>query len=316
MKTHLLRAFIPLVSLLILTSPARAWWGPGHELATRQAVRWMDGAVPAFMVEGQATLVHLCVDPDMMRDKTMPALRDVEAPDHYFDAELMPGFTDDLAALPPTRHAYLKLIAKHDTSARDAGTLPYALLEWTERLTYAFAEHRRFPDDPIVQQKCLLYAGLLAHYAQDASQPLHLTVEFDGRLNDKGKTSETGIHEKIDSLPNRLTLDDLPRPHAAVEEAEAATIVAFDSLTEGVRQHLIASRALLDATYAIEPALPPAMDRKPLEGDVKTYAVERVDAAARFTARLIVTAWANSKSVELPDWHRRPLPPADAKHAE
>lgn len=319
-------ACLVVFTLLSVCTPAQAWWAPGHELATRQAVRWLDGTVPRFMVEGEATLVHLSIDPDMMRSKAMPALRDVEAPDHYFDAELMPGFTEDLAALPPTRNEYLKSLAKHDVAARDAGTLPYALLEWTERLTYAFAEHRRFPDDPIVKQKCLLYAGLLAHYAQDACQPLHLTIEFDGRLNDKGKTGETGIHEKIDSLPNRLTLSDLVRPvHFKDKNGNAikgkegnllAPDLAFESLFDGVREQMIATRKLLDKAYELEAALPPAMDMEPLEGKVREFAVDRVETGGRFTARLIITAWVNSEKVELPDWHRKPLPELKASHSE
>ena len=53
-------------------------------------------------------------------------------------------------------------------------------------LAVAFAEYRKWPDNPMIQHKCFLYAGFLAHYAQDMCQPLHLTINFDGLGNPTG----------------------------------------------------------------------------------------------------------------------------------
>ena len=75
----------------------------------------------------------------------------------------------------------------------------YAVAEWTEKLALAFAQHRRWPENTLVQAECLLTAASLAHYAQDLCQPLHTSVHFDGRALEGGKSPRSGIHEKKSS---------------------------------------------------------------------------------------------------------------------
>jgi hypothetical protein len=87
-----------------------------------------------------------------------------------------------------------------------SATLPYAIAEWTERLSIAFAEHRKYPANPYIQNKCLVYAGFLAHYAQDLCMPLHTTIHHDGRANPDGSTPKTGIHPRVDSLVEKLDM--------------------------------------------------------------------------------------------------------------
>ncbi len=74
--------------------------------------------------------------------------------------------------------------------------------------------------------KCLVYAGRLAHYAADLEQPLHTTVDYDGRTqaakdakNKTFKSPHTGIHTKVDALPTKMPYDQLfkdplPAPQA------------------------------------------------------------------------------------------------------
>ena len=80
------------------------------------------------------------------------------------------------------------------------GLLPYAIAETTYMLSLALAEHHRWPDNQAIQSKCLVYAGLLSHYAEDACMPLHATVHWDGRVLPNGQSPRTGIHSRVDGL--------------------------------------------------------------------------------------------------------------------
>ena len=155
-----------------LCGTAHAWWGGGHEILTRASVRALPGAMPAFLRRGEDLTAHVANDADLFKNRAVPQLADAEAPEHFFDIERL-----SRRSVPDTRYAFIRACAERGLDPSKVGLLPYAVAEWTERLTIAFAEHRRWPDDPRVEQKCLVYAGMLAHYAEDLCQPLHVTAD-------------------------------------------------------------------------------------------------------------------------------------------
>ena len=141
-----------------------AWHTQGHIEATSLAVPAAQDQLPPFFAEGIETIKHCSVDPDVFKFRTdATTLYRTEAPDHYFDLELF-----DSNALPDTRQDFTWWCVRKGKSASYVGTLPYAVTDWTYRLAIGLAEYRRWPDNPAIQTKCLVYAGILAHYAQDA----------------------------------------------------------------------------------------------------------------------------------------------------
>jgi len=145
--------------VLTATASARAWHDPGHAKATSTAVAACRAKLPGFFGAGAATIAHCALDPDAFtRPIAPPELHSAEAPEHYFDIELLQG-TD----VPPDRYAFIALCAAKQIPPPKIGLLPYAVAEWTQRLTVTFAEHRKWPNDPHIRAKCLVYAGLLAH---------------------------------------------------------------------------------------------------------------------------------------------------------
>ena len=187
---------------LIFTTPVWAWWGGGHDILTQASVK----APPrrdARIFQGplKKMVAHCAYDPDISKEQGTPHARQAEYGEHYIDIELFGEHP-----IPEGRDAHLKLCAELGLEPRKVGTLPYALAEWTERLAVAFAEYRKWPDNPMIQNKCFLYAGFLAHYAQDMCQPLHLTVNFDGIKQPDGTRLHQGIHEKVDSAIELLAL--------------------------------------------------------------------------------------------------------------
>jgi hypothetical protein len=246
--------------------------------------------LPAFFRRGADRLSHCSADPDVFSEKVHPELRAAEGPQHYVDLELLKG-----AELPPTRPGFVALCAKLRVDPYKVGFLPYTVTEWAQRLTMAFAEHRKWPADPHIQAKCLVYGGLLAHYAQDACQPLHTTIHFDGRARPDGTSPRTGIHAKVDDL--------LHAPSADAREV-ARKAVGYERLFQAVCRQIAASHALVGRVYELADQVPD-MGKPLAKGPLSRLIGERRAAAASFTASLYLTAWRNSAKVKLPEWHRR-----------
>ena len=142
------------------SGPALAWWVDGHAAQSRAAVLSLPDGVPGFFVDGRGTIAYFAADPDLAKNPNLSLLRDAERPEHYLDLELLDG-----RQLPNTRAGLIELCAELNVEPSQVGSVVYAIAEWTERLTLAFAEHRKWPDVEPLRLKCLLYAGLLAHYA-------------------------------------------------------------------------------------------------------------------------------------------------------
>lgn len=292
--------FLCLVCVLMCCPCAWAWHDDGHVFISRLAVDHLPDELPAFFrdAEGRQTIAHVSVDPDVFRDKTMAQLVNEEPPEHYIDFE----FVED-TPLPTTRYAYIALLQDKKLKPEVVGTLPYALTEWAQRLTMAFAEHRARPNDKAIHAKCLVYAGLLSHYAADLENPLHTTVHHDGRAKPDGSSPHTGIHGKTDALPGKLMRvpDEADRlKHAPLD------IAPFDNLWQGVLDELATSHALVDRVYELENNLPDTNDHAVItENDALTFTRERTLTASRFLARLYLTAWRDSEKIKLPFWLER-----------
>lgn len=291
------RRIAPLTALLALAlvaCPAYAWHGPGHEKATEAAVIALKGKLPAFFTADPSIQAHGSVDPDVFKHKRAPLLMNAEYSDHYFDLEFLGG--DDL---PETRYAFIDYCAAKGLTPSKVGFAPYSVTEWTERLMVAFAEHRKWPENEHIERKIVVYAGLLAHYAEDLCHPLHTTVHFDGRVAKPGAESpRTGIHLKTDALTGKI-------PIAPKAVAHAIEPKAHDDIFKAVIAELKKSHALVDKVYALEKRYPELPEPIEKGSAVWRFTEERLDASAEFTASLYLTAWEKSKEVELPDYHVR-----------
>ena len=285
------------VPLLVLSwggHRAGAWHDEGHVYTTTAAMRALPDDVPAFFREGVRTVAHCALDPDLMRHDKLAQLKAAEYPHHYFDQEHLGD-----APLPKTRAELIARCHELDVAVGRVGFLPYALVEATQRLTLAFAEHRANPDNAHVRMKCLVYAGRLAHYAADLHQPLHTTVHWDGRAEPPDYESpRTGIHVRIDALPTKLT-------YAELFAEPLSTPTAHDDVFALVKRELAASFALVDRAYALEADMP-AHDEMSLDAaPVRRFTIERMRAAAGLIAALQLSAWRQSEDLSLPAWHER-----------
>lgn len=268
--------------------PAQAWWGDGHGILTAGAVLALPEDAPAFLRQGGHIASHVVFDPDIFRNRRTPALSHAEHGEHYFDLEYLDG-----RAVPPQRFDFIALCFELGLNPTQVGLAPYAIAEWTERLAVALAEHRQWPENAAIQQKCLVYAGLLAHYAQDICQPLHATRYFDGKEQADGAVIGKGIHEKVDSAVERLGF-------APEDLAAGQDVVVFDALMPAIVAQSRESNRRVEEVYALRDHWEDASDAR-----VRALALALARSAVRFTASLYLTAWHQSAEIRLPGWLQR-----------
>jgi hypothetical protein len=300
-KTLLISASV----LVIWATPSWSWWPPGHGILTQAALLSLPDEMPAFFIAGRQGAVLGVFDPDVLRGTEVPEkrthIRSSDGPEHYINLERLGG-----RELPARRYDLIKLCAKLDIQPNHVGLLPYALAEWTERLAAAFAMHRKWPDNEQVKQKCLLFAGYLGHYAQDACQPLHLTVDHHGRTQPDSTVVPSSIHQRVDGMIQFLKLD----PRVLAEGQELGSV---QDIMPAVVSQIKSGFAMVDTLYALHAGFPelvdvPGKSYTDLDPtwrevpEVRGFVEERAREATRFTAVLYQTAWHLSGKMLLPDW--------------
>ncbi len=292
------------IVMWVFTAPwAAAWHDEGHTYIARAAVEALPDDVPAFFREAPAAVAHGSLDADVIRSRDLPQLRAANYPEHFFDLEYLRG-----RAWPATRFDYYRLCRELGVEPDKAGTLPYAIAELTQRLTMAFAEHRKHPDNEHIRRKCLVIAGELSHYTGDLHMPLHTTIHFNGRVTldadgqpvaDAPKQHE-GIHAKVDALPTKL-------PYNVIFAEPLPAPKAHDELMPFIKAELLKSHALVDRTYELADVLPATADLKLEDEAARAFTIDRTRAAAHFTASIFLTAWRQSETIKLPAWLDRTI---------
>ena len=273
--------------------PARAWWPQGHSTIAAGAVAALPDEVPVWFRAGAAQIAHDAQDPDVQKDRSLAVMTEREYPQHFFDWELV-----GLQSPPPTRREFYADCARRGVNPFDVGELPYSIAEWTQRLTMNFAEARQFPGNAYIQNKALVTAGILSHYAGDATMPLHVTNDFDGRTRPDGTSPKTGIHARVDSLIEKLEL-------TPALLAQNQTVEPFADLRVAIETQLRDSYSHVGQTYDLEAQLPLETGDYQPSPAVRAFALERGRTASRFTAQLFFTAWRDSETIKLPAWLKR-----------
>ena len=250
-------------------------------MATESAVEVLPEDVPAFLREQGEILKYLSGEADRWK-RYGPTLRAAERPNHYVDLEMLNEEVSEIA-FPPDRYQALR--GYFEQGEKIPGLLFYQIVEYYERLRGSFREYRAKPEDPGVRHAILSYAGILAHYAEDLSQPLHLTVHYDGRVNERGEVvSNKGIHTRFEG----------PMVDRYVEVEDCRKLlrapVVFKDVAEAVKKAMWTSYSFVDEVYRQDDAgkfeIP---DRASIE-----LVRARLAFGAQFLADLWYTAWVRS----------------------
>ena len=179
---------------------ALAWGDTGHRIIGELGIQTLPAEVPAFLrAPGVAADVgELAREPDRWRGsgKVHDNMRD---PGHFVDVDdegkVLGG--PSLNALPATRTDYETALRAVGTESGKAGYLPYSIIDGWQQLAKDFAYWRadvaavRLEKDPAHkawlerdrqrrEAQTIQDLGVWAHYVGDASQPLHVTVHYNG----------------------------------------------------------------------------------------------------------------------------------------
>jgi len=270
------RLLAALVVACLSPSPAYAWGFTAHRLIMRRAIDILPPEIKPFFVEHRDALVLRVVDPDMWRTIGWD-----EDPNHFLNLGTpefgpAPAFT----ALP---RDYTAALQKFGSATLDRhGRLPWREAEMFGNLQRAFAD---LGDANVFSvERVIVFAAAASHYIQDATQPLHATVNYDGIATD-----QRGVHarfeaELIERFSSRLTLT--PAPPKAIG---APRDYAFDTLLasfQKVDALLAADKAALGAKDTYDDAYFDAFFAK-----VKPMLDAQLSAAVTATASTITTAW-------------------------
>lgn len=177
-----------LAALALLGAPraAAAWGLASHRWIATQAADLVAGSCPQLARAPRSVLADAAVAPDTVlkrREGRREGVRHFLNLDHYGP----PPFR----ALPRDRHAAEAKFGR-GTVERE-GTLPWHGATVARRLREELARGD--------VASAVVTAGHLAHYAADATMPLHATINHDGE-----RTGQRGLHRRVEA---RLVDGDL-----------------------------------------------------------------------------------------------------------
>ena len=304
-------AAVLLSSTLVVPAPALAWGAVGHRLINNVAARTLPDSVPAFVrtPAAIAEITTLGPEPDKLKGagKTWDADLD---PGHYLDLDddgTIAGVLP-LMQLPATREAYDTAIRKGRVVNGEApdeysiGYVPYSIVEGYQQLAKDFAiwrvdaygekhaateaDRAYFATDRQLRETLTLRdIGYWGHFVADSSQPLHVTVHYNGwgdYPNPQNYTQSKQIHAKFETafVEKHATAGGvLPRvgPYVPSTAPIMTRVETYLAATNGN----VATVYKLEGAGAFDAATPDAVN----------FTLDRLAAGAKMLRDLIADAY-------------------------
>ena len=291
---------------------ALAWGDTGHRIIGQLGVETLPDSLPAFLrAPGVAADVgELAREPDRSRGsgKVHDNMRD---PGHFVDLDdegkVLGG--PALSALPATKADYETALRAVGTDTTKAGFLPYSIIDGWQQLTKDFAYWRadvaavRLEKDPAHKAwlerdrqrregQTIQDLGVWAHYVGDASQPLHVTVHYNGwgpGPNPQGFTTQR-IHTPFEG----------PFVRANVTAAAVrARMPAYEDCHCTIEQHV--SNYLLFTASQVQPLYSLEKQGAFMGSDPRgvAFATVQVAAGAAQLRDLVIDAWNASATASI-----------------
>lgn len=302
------------LAVTLLPHAAFAWGYVGHTIISRLAAETLPENLPAFVRAPGAVAEIATLGPE--EDRIKGAGRswdDDNDPGHYLD------IGDDgtiagvvrLDALPRDMPAYEDALAKAGTNPYRMGFVPYTIMDGFERVRQDFAIWRvddylathattqaardEFAKDRALREVLTLRdIGDWGHFVGDGSQPLHITVHFNGWGNYPNPNNYTAEH--IHS-PFETTFVN---KYAKIADVRAA----MPMMKLNIPDHLLSQEEigtlvggyLLETSKQVEPLykLWAAQAFQNGSQDAITFTDTQLARGASMLRQLIFLAWENS----------------------
>ena len=272
------KAFLILLACLIASlapSPAFAWGSAAHRYITRRAIDLLPPELKPFFEHYRDEIVLRSIDPDVWRTAGWE-----DDPNHFINFGVPEFGPYPFTALPRDLGAALEKFGM--ATLRKDGMLPWREQEEFGNLRRAFegfTRHAGYAPGDVA-----LFAAVAAHYVQDAEQPLHASVNYDGQL-----TGQYGVHSRFESglferFESKMTITPAaPAPIANIRDE------MFDIL--------LASYRLVDPVLAADKAAIAGKETYDDEyfaaffADVRPVIERQLAASITKTAALFLSAW-------------------------
>jgi hypothetical protein len=208
-----------------------------------------------FLEANKATIIERCIEPDMVRNE----LKD-EQFNHFIDIDRYGSYPFE--ELPRDKRKAIEKFGFENVQKN--GLLPWRIAEVMDSLGEAISNQSN--------EKMLRYFSWIAHYVEDAHQPLHVAENYDGQL-----TNQPGIHSRFETelVKHMISKNGLNfNPKRLASE-----LVNFEPISDKVK---FAFDIVLESYKYIEPILEAdrfAKDKIPVE---KLYRVEKRDGRTRY----------------------------------
>jgi hypothetical protein len=267
-----------LTAVLAVPLPALAWGAVGHRIINNVAARTLPVTLPAFVrtPEAIAEITTLGPEADRLRDAGTVYASDLD-PAHFLDLDdddTIAGVVP-LAQLPPSREAYDTAVRTGHDEGRakpdeyTTGYLPYSIADGYLQVEQDFAiwrvdtygethaasakDRASFAADRKLREILTVRdIGYFGHFVADGSQPLHVTVHFNGWgdfPNPNNYTESKQFHAKFESA--FVTAHESAGNVLPLVAADAATNVPIMTM---VGTYLTATNSHVVDTYKLEQA--------------------------------------------------------------
>ena len=286
---------------------ALAWGSTGHRIIGELGAATLPADLPAFLKTPAAiaAIGEAAREPDRWRaaGKVHDSDRDAA---HFIDAD------DDgkvlggplLGALPPSRAEYETALRAVGANGQKAGYLPYAIVDGWQQLAKDFAywriETAAIPRQTNPRRKAWMVAdlgrrealiirdlGVWAHYVGDASQPMHVSIHYNGwgPFPNPSSYTQERVHAPFEGIYVRQTLT-LDRVRAAMPAARACP----DVIEVCTARYLARTQSTVEPYFILQKAGGFA------PGDPRgvAFVKDRVAAGAAQLRDMVVAAWAAS----------------------
>ncbi len=301
---------LALASLTVAApTPLLAWGNTGHRILGTAAMQALPAELPAFLRTPQAArdVGELSREPDRSKGSGKLHGHDRDAA-HFVDLDedgkVLGG--PPMLPLAATRADYETALRTHSLDQWQGGYLPYAILDRYQQLTtdlaywrvLTAAEANRkwsknrawFREDRIRREALILKSiGELSHFIGDGSQPLHVSVHYNGwgdYPNPNGY-STARLHGPFEGELVQTTV----KP-AAVRARMASPRPCGCAIEQRVADYLVTTGKLVIPFYELEKAggLAAGDPRGP------AFATERLAAGASELRDVIAEAWRASEN--------------------
>lgn len=298
-----------LAALTVAPSNLLAWGNTGHRIVGEAAMRALPAEVPTFLrsAAGIRDVGELSREPD--RSKGSGRLHDNDRDAAHFidlddDGKLLGG--PPMLPLAATRADFEAQLRASNLDQWKTGYLPYSIQDRWQQLTTDFAywrvlkaaeanpawrANRAFFTADRIRREALILKGIgeLSHFIGDGSQPLHVTVHYNGwgdYPNPNGY-SKARLHGPFESDLVQATVKA-----AAVQAKMAPLRLCNCSMEQRVSEYLSTTGKTVIPFYEMEKAGGMA------PGDPRgtAMAVERMAAGASELRDIVVESWRVSAS--------------------